>query len=146
MSIHRRTPTETAAAINESEWSTAKPGKPAILPPESDEATGGWKAASGPLPAVVENTKPPATMRAERPKPIEPAPDKAAPVEVARKPSWTPERPGKQSQRTAELVGDAITHVATASLRVRCQAIECDLHSTEWPMLRHCPPRRPLAG
>jgi hypothetical protein len=90
---------ETAAvAINESEWSTAKPGKPAILPPESDEATGGWKAASEPLPAVVENTKPPATMRVERPKPIEPTPTKTPPVEVARKPSWTPERPGKQSQ------------------------------------------------
>jgi hypothetical protein len=91
-------PTETATAINESEWSTAQPGKPAILPPESDEATGGWKAASEPLPAVVENTKPPAAIRVERPKPIEPTPIKTPPVEVARKPSWTPERPGKQSQ------------------------------------------------
>jgi hypothetical protein len=92
-------PTESVAAINESEWSTAKPGKPAILPPESDETTGGWKAASGPVPAIVETTKPPATMRAERSKPIEltPAPTKPAPVEVARKPSWTPERPGTQS-------------------------------------------------
>ena len=93
-------PAETTASINESEWSTAKPGKPAILPPESDEATGGWKAATGPLPAIVESTKPPATMRAVRPKPIEPAPAKTSSVEVAKKPSWTPERPGKQAQAT----------------------------------------------
>ena len=93
-------PAETTASINESEWSTAKPGKPAILPPESDEATGGWKAATGPLPAVVESTKPPATMRAERPKPTETAPMKTPPIEVAKKPSWTPERPGKQAQAT----------------------------------------------
>jgi hypothetical protein len=90
-------PTETAATINESEWSTAVPGKPAILPTESVDTIGGWKAASGPVPAVVESKKPAPPVRAERPKPIEPAPIKAAPVEVARKPSWAPERPGSRS-------------------------------------------------
>jgi hypothetical protein len=93
-------PEETTSPINDSEWSTAMPGKPAILPPESNEATGGWKPASGPLPAIVENAQAPATMQVERPKPIEPAPPKTPLVEVARKPSWTPDRPGKQSQPT----------------------------------------------
>jgi hypothetical protein len=87
-------PAETTAALNESEWSTAKPGKPAILPPESDEATGGWKAASGTLPEVVENTRQPAATHIDRPTPIERASTKATPIEVARKPSWTPDRPG----------------------------------------------------
>jgi hypothetical protein len=91
---------EAAPTINESEWSTAKPGKPAILPPESDQATGGWKPASEPLPAVVENTKPLAPTRVERPKPIEPAPTTTPSIEVAQKPSWTPDRPGKQPQTT----------------------------------------------
>lgn len=88
---------DIAPVMNEGTWATAKPGKPAILPPESDESTGGWKAASGPLPAVSEGTKPPATMRNDRPIPIESASTKAAPVEVARKPSWAPERLGTQS-------------------------------------------------
>jgi hypothetical protein len=95
-------PAETTATVNESEWSTAKPGRPAILPPESEEATGGWKAASGPLPAAVESTKPPTTIWSEpqksiQPASIQPASIKAAPVEVARKPPWTPDRPGTQS-------------------------------------------------
>jgi hypothetical protein len=94
-------PIDAVATINESKWSTAKPGKPAILPPESDEITGGWKATTGPLPAVVEDTKPPAKLRSDRPKAIEPAPTKMAPVEVARKPSWTPERTDTRS-RTAK--------------------------------------------
>jgi hypothetical protein len=87
-------PAEITASINESEWSTAKPGKPAILPAASDEATGGWKAASGPLPAVVENSRQPAATHIDRPKPVETASTKAAPVDVAGKPSWTPDRPG----------------------------------------------------
>jgi hypothetical protein len=96
--VDRSAPEGTAAAINESEWSTAKPGKPAVLPPESDGATRGWRASSEPLPTVVENARPPAPMRVKRPKPIEAAPAKTPPVEVARRPSWTPERLGKQSQ------------------------------------------------
>jgi hypothetical protein len=91
---------EAATTINESEWSTATPGKPAILPPASRDLTGGWKAATEPLPAIVENTQPPAPTRIERPKAVEPAPATAPAVEVAKKPSWTPERPGKQSQTT----------------------------------------------
>jgi hypothetical protein len=91
-------PAETTASINESEWSTAKPGKPAILPSASDDVTGGWKAASGPLPAVVESTRRPMTVRPERPKPIEAAPANTPPAEIAKKPSWTPERPGTQAQ------------------------------------------------
>jgi hypothetical protein len=91
-------PAEIAPSTNESTWATAKPGKPEILLPESDEATGGWKAASGPLPAVAESTKSTATVRAESPKSIEPASAKTGPVEVARKPSWTPERSGTQSR------------------------------------------------
>jgi hypothetical protein len=93
-------PAETTATVNESEWSTAKPGKPAILPPASDEATSGWKAASETLPTVAESTKPPMTIRSAPPKTIERASTKSAPVELARKPSWTPERPGKQSRVT----------------------------------------------
>jgi hypothetical protein len=96
--VDTSTPTaEVAPTMNEGEWATAKPGRPAILPPESDEATGGWKAASGPLPAIMESAKPTPVVRSERPKPIEPAPAKTPPVEVARKPSWTPERAGTQS-------------------------------------------------
>lgn len=91
-------PAEVAAAINESEWSTAKPGKPAILPPDSDEATGGWKTASGRLPAVAASTKPTAPMPDDHPKRTETAPTKTAPVEVARKPAWTQERPGATSR------------------------------------------------
>jgi hypothetical protein len=91
-------PIEMAATINESAWSTAKPGKPAVLRPDSDEATGGWKAASGPLPAIVESIKAPRGLAAQAPKSTEPPSTKASPVEVARKPPWTPERPGTQSQ------------------------------------------------
>jgi hypothetical protein len=91
-------PVEMAATINESEWSTAKPGKPAVLRPESDATTGGWKAASVPLPAIVEGIKLPRGLAAEAPKPTEPPAAKTSPVEIARMPPWTPERPGAPSQ------------------------------------------------
>jgi hypothetical protein len=93
-------PEEVAPTVTEGTWATAKPGKPAIVPFQADEASGGWKAASGSPPAVVETTKPPAPMRDDRPKPIESCPAKAVPVDVARKPAWTPERSGTQP-RTA---------------------------------------------
>jgi hypothetical protein len=91
-------PVEMAATANESDWSTAKPGQPAVLRPESDAATGGWKAASGPLPVIAESLKPPRGLAAEAPKPTEPPAAKTPPVEIARKPPWTPERPGARSQ------------------------------------------------
>jgi hypothetical protein len=87
---------EVTPTINEGEWATAKPGKPAVLPPESDEATGGWKAASGPIPTIVESTKPLTLVRSERPRPIEATPANSPPVEIAHKPSWSPERAGTQ--------------------------------------------------
>ena len=87
---------EAVPTMNVGSWATAVPGKPAILPAESNEATGGWKAASGPLPAIVENAKPRATKRSDPPKPIDPARPKATPVEVASKPSWAADRPSTQ--------------------------------------------------
>lgn len=91
-------PVEMTATTNESDWSTAKPGQPAVLPPESDATTGGWKAASCPLPAMVEGIKPRRGLAAEATKPTEPPSSKTPPVEVARKLPWTPERPGAPSQ------------------------------------------------
>jgi hypothetical protein len=90
-------PEEVAPTVTEGTWATAKPGKPAIVPFQADEASGGWKAASGLSASVVETIKPAAAIRDDRPKPIGSAPVKTAPIEVARKPTWTPERSGMQS-------------------------------------------------
>ncbi len=90
-------PAEIVAPINEGTWAIALPGKPAILPPESDQSTGGWKAASGPIPAVIANTTTPTPTRIDRPAPPESNPPSVAPVEIAQKPAWTPERPGAAS-------------------------------------------------
>jgi hypothetical protein len=88
---------EIAPVMNEGAWATAKPGKPAILPPETEQTSGGWKAASGPIPAVVANTMPPAPTRSDPPKQTESSPAQVAPAETAPKPSWSPERQGKSS-------------------------------------------------
>jgi hypothetical protein len=98
---------EVAPPVTEGTWATAKPGRPAIVPSQADEASGGWKSASGSLPAVVAITKPAATLRDDRPKPMESTSAKTAPVEVARKPAWTPERFGTQP-RTARPAWSAI--------------------------------------
>jgi hypothetical protein len=98
---------EPAPAMNEGTWATAVPGKPAILPAETEQAMGGWKAASGPLPVVVANavpttatSTPSPAVAIERPKRLEPAPVKTQPVEVAQKPGWAPERTGTKPRAT----------------------------------------------
>jgi hypothetical protein len=85
--------------MNEGTWATAAPGKPANLSVDADQPSAGWRAASGPIPDVVVSSTPTTKTWNDQPKRIEqPAPTKAttlpAPVEVARKPAWAPERPG----------------------------------------------------
>jgi hypothetical protein len=82
--------------MNEGVWATAAPGKPANLPADADQPPGGWRAASGPIPEVVVNSTPTKagsdqTRRLEQPAK---ATTSTAPVEIARKPTWAPERPG----------------------------------------------------
>lgn len=100
---------EPAPTMNEGTWATAVPGKPAILPAETEQVAGGWKATSGPLPAfmasssstVTSTSSPSPAKTVERPTRSEPAPIKAHPVEVAQKPGWSPDRAGTTKPRTA---------------------------------------------
>jgi hypothetical protein len=89
-------PAETAAPVNEGTWAVALPGKPANLPPDSDAADGGWKATKEPLPEVVVSAKQAAPKRIARKSNSESLSKSthAASTEMARKPAWTPERPG----------------------------------------------------
>jgi hypothetical protein len=83
--------------MNEGKWVTAAPGKPANLPAETDQAAGGWRAASGPIPVAVVSSTPAVKTWDDRPKQTEQAVPKVippAPVEVSRKPTWMPDRPG----------------------------------------------------
>lgn len=92
--------------MNEGLWATAAPGKPANLPINADERSGGWRAASEPIPDVVVSSTPTTKAWNDQPKRSEqPAPTKAtttgAPPEVARKPAWAPERPGARTAARA---------------------------------------------
>ncbi len=91
---------ETPVSFNESDWSTAQPGKPGVLPAEPEDTGRGWRASSEPVPMIAakEKSSPSPSYRHELPKQIHAAPSKPAPAKMAQKPSWTPERPGATSQ------------------------------------------------
>ena len=93
-------PAQEPVTFNESEWSTAMPGQPAVLPIKPEQSDRGWRAASGQVPIISEKSEPKRGYERELPKPIQtpPAPVKAVPPKVAQKPSWTPERPGAVPQ------------------------------------------------
>jgi hypothetical protein len=92
-------PADIALTTSESTWATAKPGKPAILQPESD-STSGWKAASELLPQAVVITKPAAMVPMDSGKTTEAKLIQGAPAKSAQKPLWTAERPGTASRAT----------------------------------------------
>jgi len=86
-----------AAPMTEGTWAVAQPDKPAILPPESDRTTGGWRASSEPMPAVVRTTTPSKTVWNDRPTLPKSEPKSTPPAAVAKKPTWSAERPGGAS-------------------------------------------------
>jgi len=86
-----------AAPMTEGTWAVAQPDKPALLPPESDLTTGGWRASSEPMPAVVRTTTPSKTVWNDRPTLPKSEPKSTPPAAVAKKPTWSAERPGGAS-------------------------------------------------
>ena len=88
---------ETSTTMNEGKWVVAAPGKPANLPPDADRAGGGWRASSEPMPVAVAAGKANAPTHIDRPPATEASSKSGSTAELAKKPSWTPERPGKSS-------------------------------------------------
>jgi hypothetical protein len=89
--------TPVPAPMTEGTWATAQPNKPANLPPESDRATGGWRASSEPIPAVVATSTPNTSVRND-PSPAAQSEAKSTPPPAAaKKPTWTADRPGGAS-------------------------------------------------
>ncbi|HEX5471172.1 MAG TPA: hypothetical protein VFW73_04765 [Lacipirellulaceae bacterium] len=93
-------PGEVPAPLNEGKWATAAPDKPANLPVQTDDASGGWKASSEPMPLAVVSAIPTAPTH-QAPTPSHESkgstPNSHAGVEVAAKPVWAPERSGSSS-------------------------------------------------
>jgi hypothetical protein len=84
----------TVAPMTEGTWATAQPNKPANLPPESDRLTGGWRASSEPMPAVVAPVSPPTTASNEQPTTSLCKAKSSVTAAPAKKPTWSAERPG----------------------------------------------------
>jgi hypothetical protein len=95
---------DVATTMSEGDWAIAEPGKPANLPPEAQDSSGGggWRLSTEPMPAVVASSTalspPPAIeplVRHENPTPVA---DAARP---AKRPGWSPERSGESARRVA---------------------------------------------
>jgi hypothetical protein len=87
---------ERAAAVNESTWATAQPGKPAIPPQDVDRPNSSWRASNEVIPVAANSATfkaPPHESVRSSSAPTKSSSD-APPSEVAEKPSWTPDRPG----------------------------------------------------
>jgi hypothetical protein len=96
---------DPAPPINEGAWATAAPGKPANLPADNGEPSAGWRAANEPIPDAVVHSRPATKVWNDQAKrPEDPAPANSttlvAPVGVALKPTWAPERPGSSPRKT----------------------------------------------
>jgi hypothetical protein len=87
------------APMTEGTWATAQPNKPANLPSESDRVTGGWRASSEPIPAVIAPVASRATVTNEPPAIMSSQTKNAAAAIAPKKPSWSAERPGGTSQQ-----------------------------------------------
>ncbi len=95
---------DVAATMSEGDWATARPGKPANLPPEARDSSGGggWRLSTEPMPAVVASSTavspPPAIeplVRHENPTPV------AVAEKPTKRPGWSPERSGEPARRVA---------------------------------------------
>ena len=143
-----------AAPLNEGKWATAEPGKPANLPPKrmkprvgGKQRTGRcrrpWLATTPPIP-TCEHERPEVANRSHRKSKSRAAAEVAHEARLGH-----PSGPVLVVGRTSELVADAVTHLATLlSRETPCIVVRRygrDLHSSAWPMLRHCLLRRPLA-
>jgi hypothetical protein len=95
--------TNAPTGVNDTAWSVAQPGKPANLPAEArDESGGGWRVSSEPMPTVTAQSADVARPRAlDAPPRRKPA---SAPIADKRisPPSWSPERATDGTHHVAE--------------------------------------------
>jgi hypothetical protein len=97
--------TVASAPITEGGWSVAEPGKPANLPAEVNDESGGggWRASSVPIPeAVVTSTPAPPSREIANPvRAIERPPVAAKTESPTKRPAWAPDRGDDSSRRAA---------------------------------------------
>jgi hypothetical protein len=104
---------DAATSLNQSSWSVAQPGKPANLPADATDPSGrgGWRMSSEPPPIVAESRAVASTPSAAQPPVIKSLPTRgddapaaaAADTPPAKRPSWSAERSGNHSTRTATI-------------------------------------------
>jgi hypothetical protein len=102
-------PSDVPPVISEGKWVTAEPGKPANLPADAQDVTGGgWKKSSEPIPmavarsvevtpifpAAMPRSEPISEQTAERERP-------AKRESSAKRPGWAADRPGNSARRLA---------------------------------------------
>ena len=105
------------APMTEGTWAVAQPDKPAVLPPESDRTTGGWRASSEPMPAIVNTTTPSKTVWNDRPTPLKP--NLRAPHRQQLRKSLRGLPNGRAARRTMHVpVGRRLDECVAVSMRV----------------------------
>jgi hypothetical protein len=95
---------DVATTINEGNWAIAAPGRPANLPPEARDASGGggWRVSTEPMPVVLASgTEVLAPPTVERPVPKARSKPEAVAAKPLHPPGWTPERAGESTRRVA---------------------------------------------
>jgi hypothetical protein len=96
---------EITAPVNEGKWATAEPGKPANLPAELQDESGGggWRTSSEPIPPMLVNSTAVTPQRvAELPRHrADVAPVASAKTSPAKRPGWSPERSDESPSRVA---------------------------------------------
>jgi hypothetical protein len=88
------TPPAVSAELNDAGWSIARPGEPANLEHEADDADEQWRPSSEPIPTVIARPVPVRpkqrlSQTATRPK----TPPKTVEAEVRPPAGWSPDRP-----------------------------------------------------
>jgi len=95
---------DVAATMSEGDWAIAQPGKPANLPPESQDSSGGggWRLSTEPMPAVVaSSTDAPQPHPAKTPVRHADATPVAEAEKPVKRPGWSPERSSEPARRIA---------------------------------------------